>query len=168
MHGELPNASCQPAPRTLGCRSAWGRGACLAAAGLSFLLGLIGIVVPGLPTTPFLLLTAALLSRSSPRLHRALLDSRVFGGVLRDWQRDRSVSLRVKVHALAMIFVAVVGMAVWSPLPLAAKVGAGLMASIGALVVASLSTTQRGRVTGAGFTPLHRPRIARARSLPFT
>lgn len=45
-------------------------------------LGLLGIVTPGLPTTPFILLTAALFAKSSPRLHQKLLNNRLTGSYL--------------------------------------------------------------------------------------
>ncbi len=46
---------------------------------ISLALGLIGIVTPGLPTTPFILLTGILFAKSSPRLHQKLLDNRLTG-----------------------------------------------------------------------------------------
>lgn len=71
--------------------------ALLVAAGLSaLLLGLIGIVVPGLPTTPFVLLSAACLARSSPRLHHKLITHPYLGPMVRDWEAHRSLPLKVK------------------------------------------------------------------------
>ncbi len=46
---------------------------------ISLGLGLLGIVTPGLPTTPFILLTGVLFAKSSPRLHQKLLDNKVTG-----------------------------------------------------------------------------------------
>jgi uncharacterized membrane protein YbaN (DUF454 family) len=48
--------------------------------------GAAGILVPGLPTTPFLILGAFAAARSSPRLHAWLLGHRVFGRLIGDWQ----------------------------------------------------------------------------------
>lgn len=59
-------------------------------------LGLIGIVIPGLPTTPFILVAAACFSRASPRLHHWLLSNRQLGPLVRDWERNRSLPLAVK------------------------------------------------------------------------
>lgn len=69
----------------------------LTAAGiLSLLLGLLGILLPGLPTTPFVLLSAACLARSSPRLHRKLINNRHLGPMVRDWEANRSLPLKIK------------------------------------------------------------------------
>lgn len=59
-------------------------------------LGVIGIFVPGLPTTPFVLLAAWAAARASTRLHQWLQSHRVFGPMVRDWERERAVSRRAK------------------------------------------------------------------------
>lgn len=76
----------------------------LRAAGL-LLVGLaaVGVVVPGLPTTPLLILAAAAFARSSPRLHAWLLANPVFGPLIREWQETRTVPRRTKVIAIGMI-----------------------------------------------------------------
>jgi uncharacterized membrane protein YbaN (DUF454 family) len=68
-------------------------------------LALLGAFLPLLPTTPFLLLASALFLKSSPRLNRWLLGTRLFGPFLRDWQRHRGVRPRVKVTAVLMLVV---------------------------------------------------------------
>ena len=50
---------------------------------ISLGLGLLGIVTPGLPTTPFILLTGVLFAKSSPRLHQKLLDHKITGPYIR-------------------------------------------------------------------------------------
>ena len=76
----------------------------LVAAGLVALgLGLIGIVLPGLPTTPFVLLAAACFARASPRLHRWLTNHRYLGPMVRDWEANRSLPLYVKWIAIMMM-----------------------------------------------------------------
>jgi len=83
------------------------------ALGLFFVaLGFLGAVLPVLPTTPFLLLASALFVRSSPRLNRWLLRSRIFGPFLRDWQRHRGVRLSVKLTATVMMLIAA-GCSAW-------------------------------------------------------
>ncbi len=76
----------------------------LFAGGLSLLLGVIGIVVPLLPTTPFVLLAAACFSRGSERWERWLLAHRQFGPIVRDWREHRAVPLPAKQFATVMMF----------------------------------------------------------------
>ena len=68
-------------------------------------LGLIGIVLPVLPTTPFLLLAATCFAKSSKRFHYWLLNSPLFGPIIRDWQEKRYIKKKVKVWALFVIVV---------------------------------------------------------------
>ena len=68
-------------------------------------LGLIGIVLPVLPTTPFLLLAATCFAKSSKRFHHWLLNSPLFGPIIRDWQEKRYIKKKVKVWALFVIVV---------------------------------------------------------------
>jgi uncharacterized membrane protein YbaN (DUF454 family) len=78
-------------------------------AGVVFVgLAALGTVLPLLPTTPFVLVAAACFARSSSRAHAWLLDNRVFGPLIRNWQRDRSVTLRAKVTSIVLI-VATIG-----------------------------------------------------------
>lgn len=64
---------------------------------------MLGIVIPGLPTTPFLLLAAWAAARSSPRLHAWLFNHRWFGPPLRNWQRERAIATRVKLFAVTLL-----------------------------------------------------------------
>ena len=59
-------------------------------------LGIVGIFVPGLPTTVFILLAAYAAARGSARLHRHLLAHPHFGPLIRDWQAHGAVSRRAK------------------------------------------------------------------------
>ncbi len=67
-------------------------------------LGVIGIVLPLLPTTPFLLLAAYFFLRSSQRLYRWLLTHRVFGSYIRNYIHHRSISKGVKVTTLIILW----------------------------------------------------------------
>jgi uncharacterized protein len=80
---------------------------------LTFALAMIGIVVRGIPTTPFLLLTAFAFARSSPRLHRWLLGHRRFGPMLRDLQAGRGLTLRFKVATIAFSWSFMLATAIW-------------------------------------------------------
>lgn len=75
----------------------------LAIAVLCVVLGVIGIVLPGLPTTPFIILAAWAAARSSPRFHAWLLRNRLFGPLLVNWENGHRVGRRAKWSAtLAM------------------------------------------------------------------
>lgn len=84
------------------------RWALLLLAGVSLATGIVGIFVPGLPTTVFLLVAAWAAARSSPRLHAWLLQHRVFGKLIADWQAGGYVSRRSKWNATAAMSVCAV------------------------------------------------------------
>lgn len=71
----------------------------------SLALGIIGIFVPGLPTTVFILIAAWAAARSSPRLSAWLQSHRQFGPLLRDWRDGGKVSRRAKCAAALMMAV---------------------------------------------------------------
>lgn len=71
---------------------------------LSLLLGLVGIFVPLLPTTPFLLLAAALWVRSSPRLYAWLLAHRRLGPYIRNFRENRAIPLRAKILSVTLLW----------------------------------------------------------------
>ncbi|MBU0519861.1 YbaN family protein [bacterium] len=80
--------------------------------GLGFLcvaLGLIGVFLPVLPTTPFILLAAYFLARSSPRSHAWLRHNRWFGKTLRDWESGEGLTLATKwrIAILATLFIGI-------------------------------------------------------------
>lgn len=63
-------------------------------------LGVLGLVLPLLPTTPFMLLAAACFAKSSPRLHDWLVNHRVFGPAIADWRDHRAIRPGAKRMAL--------------------------------------------------------------------
>jgi len=74
---------------------------------ISLGIGLVAIVVPGLPTTEFILLAAWAATRSSPRLSAWLENHRLFGPILRNWRNGKVIQRRAKVSAtLSMLLCA--------------------------------------------------------------
>lgn len=65
----------------------------------SLFLGAAGAILPLLPTTPFVLLSAFSFARSSPEFHHWLVNHRIFGSVIRDWHRNRAIGRPAKVAA---------------------------------------------------------------------
>lgn len=110
---------------------------------VSLALGLVGVVLPGLPTTPFVLLAAACYAKASPRLHGWLLNHRFLGPMVRDWEQHRSLTRRTKTVAIGSMVV-MVGLSAWGfrhqPLALAALLA---VAAIGLIVVARIPTRER-------------------------
>lgn len=105
------------------------RWAWLALAYVSLAVGLAGVVLPVLPTTPFILLAAFAADRGSPRLHAWLMRHRVFGPAIRDWRESRSVKRRAKVLATAMMLLAAGIMAFTAP-PVVAVAAGLVMATV--------------------------------------
>lgn len=105
-------------------------------------LGVVGIVVPGLPTTPFVLLAAACFAKASPRLHAWLLAHRYLGPMVRDWEAHRSLPLRIKWLSTTLMTV-MVALSAWNlagrPLLQALVLGLG---AVGAWVVWRIPTRQ--------------------------
>ncbi|WP_395344480.1 YbaN family protein [Ningiella sp. W23] len=63
---------------------------------LFVILGIVGVLLPLVPTTPFLLLAAFCFSRSSERFHNMLLNHRIFGPSIRDWNDHGVIKLHIK------------------------------------------------------------------------
>jgi uncharacterized membrane protein YbaN (DUF454 family) len=78
--------------------------AALVVAGSGFVLvGLAGVFLPVLPTTPFLLVAAACFARASRRFYNALLNSRLFGPAILEWHEHRAIAWRTKLSAIALM-----------------------------------------------------------------
>lgn len=84
-------------------RPLWQRAAWAAAGGLALALGVAGIFLPLLPTTPFVLLAAYCFSRGSARWERWLLQHPRLGPMVQDWRATRAVPLRAKQLATVMM-----------------------------------------------------------------
>lgn len=77
---------------------------------VSLTIGLIAIVVPGLPTTEFILLAAWAATKSSPRLSAWLENHRLFGPMLSNWRNGRLIARRAKISASVSMLICVVAM----------------------------------------------------------
>lgn len=109
--------------------------------GFSFLLlGAIGIVLPVLPSTPFVLLAAWFFARSSEKWHQRLLDSELFGNMIRNWESQRCMSLRAKSIALISMLAAGTASIAFAMESTGLRLATGALLAIGMTVVLSIKT----------------------------
>ena len=104
--GRLPSAAMSAPPVTppvTTSRWPWARPLWLLAGVLALLTGIVGIFLPLLPTTPFVLLAAASFARGSARWEAWLLGHPRWGPIVRDWRTHRAVPLRAKQLATGMM-----------------------------------------------------------------
>jgi uncharacterized membrane protein YbaN (DUF454 family) len=74
---------------------------------ISFGLGIAGMFLPILPTTPFILLAAALFARSSDKFYRKLMEHRVFGSLVRSFREEKAIPLHVKIYAVSLLWITI-------------------------------------------------------------
>jgi hypothetical protein len=74
---------------------------------ICMVLGAIGIVLPILPTTPFLLASAACFCKSSPRMYKWLLNNKWFGEYIRNYKEGRGLTLKTKITALSVLWITI-------------------------------------------------------------
>jgi uncharacterized membrane protein YbaN (DUF454 family) len=110
----------------------------LVLAAIFFVFGAAGAILPVLPTTPFLLLTSYLLLRTSPKLNERLLNSKLFGPILTDWQERRGVKRHIKVKAVFIVLAALAATLAFTNAPAVAKYVIAGLGFIGILVVLNL------------------------------
>ena len=93
-------------------------------------LGVIGIVLPGLPTTPFVLAAAWAAARGSKRLHDRMHAHHIIGPMLRDWETTGAVSRRAKWSATIMMAISAVIFFVTAPKWWMAATGTAIMTTV--------------------------------------
>ena len=71
---------------------------------LSVILAALGILLPGLPATPFLLLASYSFARSSKRMHDWLVNNRIFGPILSDFLDRKGIRLHIKIISIVMMW----------------------------------------------------------------
>lgn len=114
-----------PTPPPYQPRPAVVRWLLMAFAVLCLVMGIIGVIVPGLPTTVFILMAGWAAARSSPRLHGWLWNHRLFGPMLQNWANGGRVSRRAKWSA-AIVMALCACILLLSGAPLGVKVGANV------------------------------------------
>jgi hypothetical protein len=116
---------------------------------LSLAMGLLGIVLPLLPTTPFLLLSAWCFARSSRRFYHWLTSNPRFGPVILKWERERTMERRVKQRALVLVGISFTLTLLLVPLALSVRILLVLMALLlGAFIWRIPESTGQRPLTG--------------------
>lgn len=82
---------------------------------ISLGFGIIGIILPVLPTTPFLLLSAWLFLKSSDKFYSWLLNHKVFGKYIKDYLEKKGINKRVKIFALILLWVSILISSIFIP-----------------------------------------------------
>ncbi len=72
------------------------------------ILGGVGVFLPVLPTTPFLLLSAACYYKSSERMHRWMLSNKWFGNYLRNYAEGKGISLKAKLFTTSLLWILII------------------------------------------------------------
>lgn len=75
---------------------------------LFLIIGAIGVIIPVLPTTPFLLLAAACYLRGSERLHSWMINNSVFGEFIRNYMERRGIRLRQKIFTIFFLWLMII------------------------------------------------------------
>ena len=101
-------------------------------------IGAIGVFLPLLPTTPFLLVAAACFAKSSDKWHRWLMSSRVFGPTIRNWQDKRCISRRTKTVAITTILAVGGSSILFLVRDDVMQIAGGLLLGVGLVVVARM------------------------------
>jgi uncharacterized membrane protein YbaN (DUF454 family) len=108
---------------------------------VSVVLAVLGIFLPVLPTTPFLLLAIACFARSSERLHTWLLSNKTLGPIIRNWEESKSIPRKAKVYVLILIAIAGLSSALFiETVPL--KIALIVLLIIPVLIILNIKTTE--------------------------
>ena len=75
---------------------------------ISLILGVIGIALPILPTTPFLLLASAAFAKSSERFHRWLLNNKILGAYINNYQEGKGLPLKIKIITISLLWITII------------------------------------------------------------
>jgi len=74
---------------------------------VSLTLGIIGLIFPILPTTPFLLVAAACFARNSEKAYNWLIHNRIFGKFIRDYRAGKGIPIKVKIYTLFFLWITI-------------------------------------------------------------
>jgi uncharacterized membrane protein YbaN (DUF454 family) len=96
---------------------------------ISLVLGIVGIFVPLLPTTPFLLLSAAAYCKGSTRLYNRLLNQKYLGPYIRNFKENKAIPLRAKIYAVTLLWSTIGYCILFLSLPVCIRIILGFIAT---------------------------------------
>lgn len=104
-------------------------------------LGFLGMFLPGLPTTPFLLLATGLFAKSSPRLNNFLLNNKYFGAYIKRFQEEKGMTKKSKIYSISMLWTMVSISVLFLIKPLIVKIIVVVAGIIGTVVMGFILKT---------------------------
>ena len=109
---------------------------------ISLIFAFIGVVLPVIPTTPFVLLSAACYYKGSERLHNWLTHNEVFGPIIKDYEKHGGMKKATKIKALTLMWTAVLASALFILKTLTMKALVLLIAVIGTVSMLRVKTIE--------------------------
>lgn len=113
----------------------------------AFGMAWVGLLVPGIPTVPFVILTAYLAAKASPAFHQRLLKSRTFGPMIQDWEAHHAIRPSVRKQAVLLTLVIVVLTAIAAPPSVSLYLLIASMATFSLVVVSMLPVIDEPEAT---------------------
>lgn len=109
--------------------------------GLIFVaFGILGIFIPGLPTTIFMILAAYCFLRTSPKLYNWVTENKIFGSKVKHFMETKTIPLRGKIHSISAMWIMVLISIVLLKVSLVIKLIIVVFAVIGTIVILSFPT----------------------------
>ena len=116
---------------------------------LSTAIGIVGIFVPILPTTPFLLLAAACYRRSSQRFYNWLLNNRFIGAYVRNYIQGRGMPLKIKIITILLLWVTITCSAIFAVEDLIIRIILFIIAiGVTVHIIFIRASTKKGKLKG--------------------
>jgi uncharacterized membrane protein YbaN (DUF454 family) len=75
---------------------------------LFLIIGLIGIIIPILPTTPFLLLAAACYFKSSTKFYNWMMNNKIFGNYIKNYMEKKGIPIKVKLISIIVLWITII------------------------------------------------------------
>ena len=108
---------------------------------VSLCIGAIGVFIPGLPTTPFLLLTAGLYIRSSEKLYRTLITNKYIGSYILEYQLNKGMTISAKLYAICTMWLMITVSCLFFITPLSVKLLISALGIIGTIIMGFIIPT---------------------------